>query len=249
MLQVIRKERESSGTTVPVNLVIAAVPVQYRVKDIYSFLYNHENPEKLLESICYGELTRYAVSAKLETENETETQQSLLGRGRTGASEVLTKRIQDAADKEGLGVEIVFLGLQGVHPPVEVAADYENVTGAIQEKQKMILEAQANSIKTLSESAGSVEKARELSALDKMVKDSEFQGEPNEADVKMLDDAFAQASGSTYKTLSEAQTYAFGQVIDSKATGERFAGQLQAYRAAPEIYLYELWIRALYRYF
>ena len=238
-------ERESSGTTVPVNLVIAAVPVQYRVKDIYAYLYNHENPEKLLESICYGELTKYAVSAKLETENETETQKSLLGRGRTEASEILKKRIQAAADKEGLGVEIVFLGLQGVHPPVEVAADYENVTGAIQEKQKMILDAQANSIKTLSQSAGSVEKARELSALDKKVKDNEYLDEPNETDINNLDEAFAQASGSTYATLSEAKTYAFGQVIDSKATGERFAGQLQAYRAAPEIYLYELWIRSL----
>ena len=144
-----------------------------------------------------------------------------------------------------MGVEIVFLGLQGVHPPVEVAADYENVTGAIQEKQKMILDAQAGSIKTLSDSAGSVEKARELYALDKKVKGSKSQEEPNEADIKKLDEAFAQARGSTYKTLSEAQTYAFGKMIDSEATGQRFAGQLKAYRAAPEIYTFELWMRAV----
>jgi hypothetical protein len=51
---------------VPVSLVIAAVPVQYRIKDLYSFVYKHDEPEKVLESICYRELTKYAASAKLE---------------------------------------------------------------------------------------------------------------------------------------------------------------------------------------
>ena len=240
------EQQDTSETTVPVNLVIAAVPVQYRVKDIYSFIYNHNDPEKLLESICYRELTKYAVSAKLETGNESDSQQSLLGRGRIEASRVLAERIQDASDKEGLGVEIVFLGLQGVHPPVEVAADYEKVTGAIQEKKKMILDAQARSIKTLSTSAGSVEKAHELYALDKKVKDSERLKDPNLAEYqRQLDDAFGQASGSTYKTLTQAKTYAFQKEILAEATGKRFAGQLQAYRAAPEIYLYEQWITSL----
>jgi len=48
---------EQTGTTsqagaVPVSLVVAAVPVQYRIKDLYHFIYNHSQPEKLLESIC-----------------------------------------------------------------------------------------------------------------------------------------------------------------------------------------------------
>ena len=241
-----QEEQDTTETTVPVSIVIAAVPVQYRVKDIYSFLYNHDNPEELLRSICYRELTKYAVSAKLEMSDESESQLSLLGRGRIQASKVLTERIQKEADEEGLGVEIVFLGLQGVHPPVEVAADYENVTGAIQEKQRMILDAQARSIRTLSASAGSVEKARELSELDKKVKESELNKDPNLTENrKLLDDAFEQASGSTYKTLAEAQTYAFEKKIDAEATGKRFADQLKAYRAAPEIYLYEQLMTAL----
>ena len=234
-----QQEEDTTETTVPVSVVIAAVPVQYRVNNIYSFLYNHDNPEELLKSICYRELTKYAVSAKLEMSDESESQLSLLGRGRIEASKILTERIQKDADEKGLGVEIVFLGLQGVHPPVEVAADYENVTGAIQEKQRMILDAQARSIETLSASAGSVEEARELYDLDKKVRVNESQKDPNEADMKKLDDAFEQAKGSTYKTLAEAQTYAFKKEVDAEATGKRFADQLKAYHAAPDIYLYE----------
>jgi hypothetical protein len=39
--------------------------------------------------------------------------------------------------------------------------------------------------------------------------------------------------------LREAQSNAFENVILAKATGERFAGQMEAYRAAPEIYLHQ----------
>ncbi|MBN1975009.1 MAG: hypothetical protein JW787_15315 [Sedimentisphaerales bacterium] len=241
------KADSRDSTTVPVNLVIAAVPVQYRIRDLYSFIYNNIEPEKLLESICYRELTKYAVSAKLETDKDSDSDQSLLGKGRTEASKILIEKIQNAADQEGLGVEIVFLGLQGVHPPVEVAADYQKVTGAIQEQQKLILDAQASSIRTLSASAGSVEKAHELYELEKKIKESERQKDPNSAaeNQRLLDEAFVQASGSTYKTLTEAKTYAFKKEIDAEATGKRFAGQLHAYRAAPEIYLYEQRIKAL----
>ncbi|MHC4541377.1 MAG: SPFH domain-containing protein, partial [Planctomycetota bacterium] len=61
---------ESFQGTVPVSLVIAAVPVQYRVKGLYAFVYNHHEPEQLLKSICYRELTRFAASAKIEVDDD-----------------------------------------------------------------------------------------------------------------------------------------------------------------------------------
>ncbi|MHC4891723.1 MAG: SPFH domain-containing protein, partial [Planctomycetota bacterium] len=50
---------ESDTGAAPVSIVIAAVPVQYRIKDLYAFLYKNKEPERLLESICYRELTSY----------------------------------------------------------------------------------------------------------------------------------------------------------------------------------------------
>lgn len=132
---------------VPVSLIIATVPVQYRIKDLYSFIYNHNEPEKLLESICYHELTRFAASAKIEVNDESSINQSLLGAGRSEAKGILTSRIQAAADEASLGVEIVFLGLAGIHPPPEVARDYQKVIGAVQRNRRPFSAPMHNAIK------------------------------------------------------------------------------------------------------
>jgi regulator of protease activity HflC (stomatin/prohibitin superfamily) len=228
----------ASGS-VPVSLVIAAVPVQYRIKDLYSFVYRHDEPEKVLESICYRELTKYAASAKLEVDDPADAQRSLLGAGRTEASRILTDRIQQAADDEELGVEIVYLGLQGIHPPTEVAADYQKVIGAVQQKQALILQAQTERNQTLSALVGSVEEANRLSDLAMRYRQAEATSQEKERLGRELDNAFAQAKGQIYDTLREAQSYAFENATLAEATGQRFAGQIEAYRAAPEIYLHE----------
>ncbi|MBN2589373.1 MAG: hypothetical protein JXA96_05900 [Sedimentisphaerales bacterium] len=244
------EKTDSNDTSIPpVNLVIAAVPVQYRINDLYAFIYNHENPEQMLESICYRELTKYAASAKLETEEGLSEKESLLGKGRIEATNVLTQRIQDAADKEGLGVEIVFLGLQGVHPPVEVAADYQKVTGAIQEKQKLILDAEAEKISKLSTSTGSVQNAEKLRDIINEIAKNEQSNEPDTVIInelrEKLDEAFQQTRGETYIKISNAKINAYQKTTSSEADAKRFAGQLKAYRAAPRIYMLEQQISTL----
>jgi len=231
----------NEGAT-PISLVNAAVPVQYRIKDLYSFIYNHKDSEELLESICYRELTRFAASAKIEVNDEigseADENQSLLGAGRAQAKKVLTERVQEAADNLGLGVEIVFLGLQGIHPPSQVAADYQKVIGAVQTKQAIILNAHAQRNQILSSLVGSVQEADRLYNLA-----IEYQQAKEQKDKKKikelgdrLDAAFGQAHGDIFRILREAKSYAFEKTTLAEATGRRFASQLKAYRAAEEIY-------------
>ena len=241
----VASEQTGAGSVtgaVPVSLVKAAVPVQYRIKDLYSFIYNHHEPERLLESICYRQLTKFAASARIEVGDEADMNQSLLGAGRAKAKEILTREIQKAADKAGLGVEIVFLGLQGIHPPPEVAADYQKVIGAVQKKQANILGAEAERNKTLSALVGSVEDADRLYTLAAEYQQAKEQNnlEKIEKLAHLLDLAFAEARGDIFTTLTEAQSYAYQEVTLARATGERFAGQLRAYRAAEEIYKRQL---------
>jgi regulator of protease activity HflC (stomatin/prohibitin superfamily) len=67
---------------------------------------------------------------------------------RGAAADALRERIQDAANEHQLGVKIIFVGLQDIHPPVKVAADYEKVVGAAQTKLAVILTAEAVAIQT-----------------------------------------------------------------------------------------------------
>ena len=223
-----------------VSLVVAAVPVQYKINDLYSFVYSHKKPEKLLESICYRELTKFAASARIEVDSQADLQHSLLGAGRAEAKKVLTKNIQAAADRADLGVEIVFVGVQGIHPPPdeEVAAAYQKVVGAVQEKQALILESHAERNKTLSSLVGSVKDADRLYDLAAKYQRAQQNNQTNEFE-KLghdLDLAFAKARGDIFSTLRQAQSYAFERATVAKATGQRFASQLKAYKAAPEIY-------------
>ena len=160
----VASEQTTEKTTgaVPVSIIVAAVPVQYRVKDLYSFIYEHSEPQKLLEFICYRELINFAAGAKIEVDTEAGLESSLLGAGRAEAKRILTERMQNAADEENLGVEITFVGLQGLHPPLDVAPAYQEVAGAIQKKQAIVLIAHAQRNKILSSLAGSVEEADKL---------------------------------------------------------------------------------------
>jgi membrane protease subunit HflK len=242
---------ESLTGTVPVSLVIAAMPVQYRIKDLYSYIYNHNDPKSVLESICYRELTQFAASASIEVDygsaENAISKESLLGAGRSEAKSVLLQRIQKAADDAGLGVEIVFLGLQGIHPPPEVAADYEKVVGAVQNKQAAILNAQADRSKILSDLVGSVKEANDL--YDLAAKYQQAEKQESSEDTKklggLLDSAFGGAKGNIFKTLREAQSYAYEKATLAEATGRRFEGQLKAYNAAKDIYKQQYRLTAL----
>jgi len=249
----VASESEGRGPeTVPVSLVMAAVPVQYRVKDLYHFLYNHGvstgrdgtriyQAEERLKAICYEELTKFAASAKLEATDSAQND-SLLGAGRDVAKHELTRRIQAAADKAGLGVEIVFVGLQGIHPPPEVASDYQKVIGAIQKKQASILDAEAYRVETLSKLAGSVEQAGKVYALAAAYhRAKEHQDSESLSRLAAeLDRAFADAQGDIFSQLRSAQSYAHQKATLSRAAGMRFAGQVRAYQAAGRIYKHHL---------
>jgi modulator of FtsH protease HflK len=117
---------------VPVNLITVNIPVQYRIRDLKAWAYQHADAAVLLERIANREVVRYLVNVDVD---------DLMTAGRLQAADELRRRIQEKA--QTLGAEILFVGLQGIHPPVAIAAAYEEVIGALQEKQTNILSAQA----------------------------------------------------------------------------------------------------------
>ena len=127
---------------VPVVLLSSHVEVQYRVTrdGLHDFLYRHAEPEALLEAIGYREIIRYLADQDM---------MHVMSEGRQQASADLKKRIADAAKREKLGIEILFVGLQGVHPPVEgdVGKAYQEVMAAWQEQVAKVNEAEGEANK------------------------------------------------------------------------------------------------------
>jgi membrane protease subunit HflK len=79
----------------------------------------------VLENLASREVTRYLAGVDFF---------EFLSEGREEAAAELRRRMQNAADEAGLGVNILFVGLQGVHPPVKVGKDFNAVVAALQER-------------------------------------------------------------------------------------------------------------------
>lgn len=123
----------------PVSLLAVSCPVQFHITNVLQWTTNNANAPQALKALATREVVRYFVSADF---NE------IMSSGRSQASDTLRNRIQAAANVHQLGTEILFVGVQDIHPPVKIAADYEKVTGAIQKKEASILAARAAAIAT-----------------------------------------------------------------------------------------------------
>lgn len=231
---------EQEEGAVPVSIVQASVPIQYRIKDMRQFMYNHRDARAWLEAICYRELTRFAASAKIEMDEGSgeALKKSLLGAGRMEASHELLSRIQKAVDDVELGVEIVLLGLQGVHPPPEVAKEYEAVVASLQLKQATVLDAQAQRNRLLTELGGSIADVNALYEMATTYEQVKAEGNDlrTEQLQKALQTALSKAEGKVFSALRSAESYAFEQASLAKGDGLQFAGQIQSYQASPDIY-------------
>ena len=130
-LLVASREVAPPGTTtgeqaVPVNLLTVKLPVQFQIRDLRAYAYGHTDAGRLLQAMATAEVTRYLVSVDFD---------QIMGAGRRAAAAELTRRIQARADAANLGVQVVFVGLHGIHPPVKVAPDFEKVFGALQDRE------------------------------------------------------------------------------------------------------------------
>lgn len=148
-LLVASREQVTTGTdgdqTVPANFLTVSIPVQFVVTNAAHWGYKHSHPARLLEQIANREVVRYLASVDIDT---------IMSSGRAEAARQLRQRIQEAAVRMEIGAEVIFVGLQDIHPPIgnkelQVAAAYEQVIGAEQEKEARILEAEGFANETL----------------------------------------------------------------------------------------------------
>jgi membrane protease subunit HflK len=127
-------QNQEGAPPLRVGLISAHIPLYFKVKNLYDFYYRHQNPSKTLQNIATRELLRFLASSDFN---------DVLGPRRSEGRLLLDKRIQVMADELSLGVEIVFIGLAGLHPPVDVGPAYDQVVAAREAKFEQILLADA----------------------------------------------------------------------------------------------------------
>ncbi len=131
---------QAGQQNVPANLLTVSIPVQYQISNVKAWSYHHADAGALLEKIATREVVLYLVGVDLI---------EIMSSGRLKAAQELREKIQARANELELGVNILFVGLQDIHPPVKVAEEFQKVVGATQEKEGRILNAQGYRAKTL----------------------------------------------------------------------------------------------------
>jgi HflK protein len=199
-LMVAARDTESASDTnaavgaVPVDLLTVGIPVQYQIHDIKSFAYNHVNSGSLLERLAYREVVRYLVGVDLF---------DILSKGKAKAAADLQEAIQKAADEHNMGVRIVLVGLEDLHPPQKVAQAFENVVGARQESEAAIRRAEGYSLSTVELARGEADRlVREAEAYKfQRVAAADAQATRFQQQIKAF-----EASPEVYATRAKLQT-------------------------------------------
>jgi regulator of protease activity HflC (stomatin/prohibitin superfamily) len=95
--------------------------VTYRIRDLAAYALAFQNPREALDALAYRRLMQDTVTFDLDR---------LLSADREAFARGFARRLQQACDAVGLGVEILHVGFASLHPPVDVARAYQAVVSA-----------------------------------------------------------------------------------------------------------------------
>jgi len=224
-----------------VSLLMVSVPIEYRIKDIQKYLYRYVEPEKLLEGVAYAYLSDYAAGVDID---------QLMGPGRTEFNATFKKLLQDRLDELDVGVEIVFAGLRGAHPPAtsQVANAFQAVVNAETSRAATITAAEGEARKLVISVAGTESQAKELDEakqrLDELRKDTDAdplklaEAEQRVDELLLGNPAkkIPALSGQVAAVTAEARAAVAMQIVEALTKVRAFATDVVAYEAAPELY-------------
>ncbi|MCZ7645413.1 MAG: protease modulator HflK [Planctomycetota bacterium] len=213
-----------------ISLMAAEVYVNYRIRDLVAFARGESEPEALLKDLAERELTRNLLAEDVDV---------WLGARHVELGQRLRERIQAEADRRKLGVEVLFVGTAGLHPPRDVAEAFHTVVRGYQEAATARERALKDEIAKLARAAGTPDHARRI--LEQIERYDYLKA--NNAEPKVLarqeaqiEELLQQAGGEAARLIAEARAFRHESENAERAKAERFTQELQAYRRAPELY-------------
>ncbi len=217
------------------SLIAAEVPMFYTVSDLVRFnsIAAPEDREKVIKAEGKRELMRYMATRSVD---------ELLGRGRAAAAAEIQRRLTERF--KDYGIQVVFAGIKGVHPPRETAEKFEEVVSAGQKREGAIENGTKEAEQMLIEAAGSLDRAREIIAAI-----NRFEREPDPAKKAgheaEIADLMSKAGGAAAVELLTARRERWEMHMDARARAEQHAGEIAQYEAAPAVYIARKYFDAL----
>lgn len=232
---------DDTARSVAVSLLMVSIPIEYRIKNIHHYLYRYKDPIKLMESVAYQYLADYAAGVDID---------ELMGPGRVAFNHSLKSIVQQRLDELEVGIEIVFVGIRGAHPPAknEVAASFQGAIASQTKMLAMINAAEGEARKILTEIAGTESRAKNLDEAirekDRLQSEENVDTETLSQAEQRIDDLFMgneekgipRVSGEAAAMIALARADASRKISDAATKARVFKTELVAYKAAPNLY-------------
>ncbi|MGE0480409.1 MAG: SPFH domain-containing protein [Phycisphaerae bacterium] len=199
------EDARTDAETVAVHVLRMTVVLQYQI--LPERLREHTGtvatPQELLRALAWQELIRF---------NASSDSASLLGERRAVAADVLMERVNRRLAALDVGLQVIYVGFQDVHPETRVAEAWRRVIGAETEKVTEIRKALVAENRVLSAVAGDRDRAHALAAAIEAL--NQHEAARNQAET-----ALAQVPAESLAPLA-AQLDARGELFDAVAEAQ-----------------------------
>lgn len=238
-----------TGATNDMALLAVELVVQFAVADLSKFQMLAADGVVWRDEMRF-DLLRTVASRELMLSAATLTVDDILGSSRGEMSERLARAIRDAFNRLDAGVDVLFVGVAGAHPPQQesVALSFEQVVAAEQRRESYVELAEAVALRTLAKAAGDVELARSIVVeLDQYesLKDAGASEEQIIQQEIAIEALLAQAGGEAGAIIMEARAERWERHMGARARSLRHRGQAAMFRAAPRVYMAQRYIDTL----
>lgn len=233
----------ASSTSTGLSLLAIEVPVHYIVRDVKLFdeFAAPAFRERLLTSIGRRVVTQFVGQMSID---------EILATKRTELSAQLEARLDEAFGNlnngKGVGIDILFVGAHGVHPPVKVAPNFERVIQARQNREALIEQSLKSKTTRLTEAAGSVDLADEIVGLLFELDRVRGSGTDEEIELELqVQRLLEQTGGEAGELLLAAGAQRWNRHMSERGQAALLRGQVAAYEASPELFRASMYFDAL----
>ena len=207
------------------NIVNVQFSVQYRIKDPVLYLFNVLNPTEMVRSAAEAAMREVIGNNKIE---------AVITDGKLQIQNDAAVLLQSLLDSYGAGINVIAVQFQGVVPPPEVSAAFNDVTNARENKNRFINQAEAYRNELLPRARGEAAAILNDANAYKATRINQAQGDA--ARFEALLEQYRQAPKVTEQRLYyEAMENILRNATDKVLLDAGAAGKMLPYMALPEL--------------
>jgi membrane protease subunit HflK len=195
-------------------LVSVNIRLQYKIDDLYEYVTASANAEKILNARAYSVVTDMTIGTTLDV---------IISEDRDELAVMIENALAEYLDSVNIGIAVVDVVIESIHPPVEVAAIYQKAISAEVEAQAEKSKAEGMAEATLSYAKMNRNSAIKIAEADQYERVGSARAEISEF-TAMVEANNAYPDAFKYykyletltKVFSKQRLYILGEDIDEK---------------------------------